>query len=107
MVSGESDLNTNIVFLNDYDSHTNQYDPSSGILPAFSVHSLFSFLSNYCPESLSRSFIQIRDIRGDTTTTKLLIVIIADHTFGKIKEDNDRETKICQNLLQEKYTFPI
>ena len=27
-------------------------------------------------------------------------VIIADYTFGKIKEDTCRETKICQNLLQ-------
>ena len=45
------------------------------------------------------------NIRGDTTTQlQKLCVVTVDHTFGKIKEDTPedtyRETKICQNLLQ-------
>ena len=66
------------IFWSDYD--TNQYDLSSSILlQHFESIACFSF------QTLSRSFIQIRDVRGDTTSTKLLYKDlpepVAEYTF--------------------------
>ena len=130
MFNGESDLNTNIVFTipwarafeltrgktdfsflsfeypntliqgipwSDYD--TNQYNPSSSILlwhfesRAESIACIFSF------QTLSQSSFRDKRRKARHKDTKTF-AIIADHTFGKIKEDTCRETKICQNLLQ-------
>ena len=99
MFTGKSDLNTNIVFSSDYD--TNQYDPSSSILLYTLSPELVFFLSNII------SVFHSDKRRTGRHNYNKTFVIIADHTFGKIKEDTCRETKICQNLLQEKYTFPI
>ena len=99
MFSCESDLNTNIIFPSDYD--TNQYDPSSGMLLWHFESIACFFLSNIIPV-----FHPDKRRKGQHNCNKTF-VIIADQTFGKIKEHTCRETKICQNLLQDKHTFPV
>ena len=51
---GYGPVNTNIVFLSDYDSYTNQYDPSCRILLLHFESIVCFFLSKYCPGLSSR-----------------------------------------------------
>ena len=80
----------------------NQYNPSSSILlQHFESIACFFPFKHY--PSLSFRY-KRRKGRHNYNKT---FVTTADHTFGKIKEDTCRETKICQHLLHAEYTFPI
>ena len=58
MFSGKSDLNMNMIFLSDYDSHTNQYDPSSSILLLYNLSDVDFVVSHeilsICPQFFGR-----------------------------------------------------